>query len=62
MAALEKDIAAFHAKLSDGAFYARDPKGFAAASAKLGEAQAALDAAEARWLELEMLREALERQ
>ena len=62
LAALEKDIAAFHLKLSDSAFYARDPKGFAATSAKLSEAQAVLDAAEARWLELEMLREELERQ
>ncbi len=62
MAALEKDIATFHAKLADGAFYTRDPKGFAATSAGLGEVRAALDAAEARWLELEMLREELERQ
>ena len=52
---------ALHAKLSDSAFYARDPKGFAAASAQLVEAQTALASAEERWLELEMLREELER-
>jgi ATP-binding cassette subfamily F protein uup len=62
MATLEKDIAALHARLADSAFYARDPKGFAAASAKLGTAQSELAAAEERWLELEMLREELERQ
>jgi ATP-binding cassette subfamily F protein uup len=62
MAALEKDIAVLHTKLADSAFYARDPKGFAAASAKLVEAQSELAAAEERWLELEMLREELERQ
>jgi ATP-binding cassette subfamily F protein uup len=59
---MEKDIAVLHAKLSDSGFYARDQKGFATASAKLVEAQGALAAAEERWLELEMLREELERQ
>jgi len=60
MAGLGKDIAALHARLSDAAFYARDPAGFSAASEKLRAAQAALDEAEARWLELELLREGLE--
>ncbi len=62
IAALEKGIAILHAKLSDSQFYARDPEGFAAVSAKLVEAQAALASAEERWLELEMLREDLARQ
>ena len=61
IAELEKDIGVLHAKLSDGEFYVRDPKGFAAASTKLVETQTALASAEERWLELEMLREELER-
>ena len=39
--------------------YRRDAKAFAAKSARLGAAQAELDAAETEWLELEMLREEL---
>lgn len=62
IAALEKDIGVLRAKLSDSQFYTRDPNGFSAASAKLVEAEAALASAEERWLELEMLREELERQ
>ena len=61
MTALEKDIAALHEKLGAADFYARDPKGFAAASAKLEAAQAELASSEERWLELEMLREELAR-
>jgi len=59
MAALEKEIASLHALLADAAFYARDPKGFAAATAKLEKAVADLMSAEERWLELESLREEL---
>ncbi len=59
---LEKEIAALHVRLADSAFYARDPKGFAAATAKLEDAQRALGQAEERWLELESLREELARQ
>jgi ATP-binding cassette subfamily F protein uup len=62
IAALEKGIGLLQTKLSDGEFYARDPKGFATVSAKLVEAQATLASAEERWLELEMLREELEQQ
>jgi ABC transport system ATP-binding/permease protein len=62
IAKLEKDIGVLHAQLSDSALYARDPKKFTAMSAKLVEAQAALASAEERWLDLEMLREELERQ
>jgi ATP-binding cassette subfamily F protein uup len=60
--ALEKEIAALHTQLTDSAFYLRDPKGFAAASARLEEAQTELAMAEERWLELEILREELARQ
>lgn len=62
MTALEKSIATLHAKLSDAGLYERDPKTFAAASAKLVDAQASLASAEERWLELEMLREEAERE
>jgi ATP-binding cassette subfamily F protein uup len=62
MAALEKEIGALHAAVADADFYARDPKGFAAASAKLQGAQNALASAEERWLELEALREQLAQQ
>ncbi len=58
--ALEREIHALTARVSAADFYARDPKGFAAATAKLGELQATLAASEERWLELEMLREELE--
>jgi ABC transport system ATP-binding/permease protein len=47
-------------RLSDAAFYARDPAGFAKVSAELAEIRAQKDADEERWLALEMEREALE--
>ena len=61
MAALMEEIAELQERLSDGAFYARDPDGFLKRSSRLSEAQAELAAAEERWLELEMRREELER-
>jgi ATP-binding cassette subfamily F protein uup len=61
IAALEKEIARLHEMLSDAAFYTRDPQAFSAASAELSSAEAALSRAEERWLELEVLREELER-
>jgi ATP-binding cassette subfamily F protein uup len=61
IASLETEIATLQTRLSDAGFYARDAKSFAAASAKLEQAQAALSAAEERWLELEALREELAR-
>jgi len=61
IAALEGEIATLHIELADNSFYGRNPKGFAAASAKLEEAQTALSSAEERWLELETLREELAR-
>ncbi|MDX2159086.1 MAG: ATP-binding cassette domain-containing protein [Hyphomicrobiaceae bacterium] len=60
MAGLEKEIAALTRKLASADLFTRDPKGFAAATERLGAAQAELAAAEERWLELEMLREDLE--
>ncbi|HEX3667075.1 MAG TPA: ATP-binding cassette domain-containing protein [Rhizomicrobium sp.] len=62
MTALEKTIAALHAKLSDAGLYERDPNTFAEASVRLVGAQALLSSAEERWLELEMLREEAERE
>ncbi len=57
IAALETEMTALEAKLADGGFYARDFKGFTAATARLDAARAERDAAEHQWLELEMLRE-----
>ena len=59
MDALHAEMAALNEALADPALYTRDPKGFAAKTARLGAAQAELDAAETEWLELEMLREEL---
>ena len=57
---LEKDIQMLRAKLADDGLYARDPDAFAAAAAKLNASEAEKAASEARWLELDMLREAIE--
>ena len=54
---LVAEMAAIEAKLADPAFYGRDPEGFAKQSARLTAAQAEHEAAEERWLELEMLKE-----
>ena len=59
--ALEKEIGRLHDILAAPDLYARDPKKFADASAKLEAAQKDLSESEERWLELEMLREELER-
>jgi ABC transport system ATP-binding/permease protein len=58
---LHAEIGTLRAALADDGLYARDPKAFAATAAKLSRAEADLAAAEERWLELEMLREAVER-
>ena len=58
--ALETQVGELRALLSDDSLYARDAKAFAVLAAKLAAAQAELSAAEEQWLELEMLREALE--
>ena len=54
--ALHAEMAALDRALADPGLYARDPKGFAAKTARIGAAQAELDAAETEWLELEMLK------
>ncbi|MCQ8240635.1 ABC-F family ATP-binding cassette domain-containing protein [Rhizosaccharibacter radicis] len=60
MAGREKEIARLRGVLADADLYRRDAGGFAKATAALEAAEAALAADEERWLELEMLREALE--
>jgi ABC transport system ATP-binding/permease protein len=57
--ALSAEIAALERRLAEPDFYGRDPKGFAAATARLGAATADRSAAEERWLELEEKRERL---
>ncbi len=59
IAALETEMAALEAKLGDASLYTRDPKAYAAASARLDAARQEKDDAEHQWLELEMLREEL---
>ena len=56
---LEKEIAAFEARLADAGLFARDPKAFNAAIAGLDKARAEKDAAETEWLEIEEKRAAL---
>jgi ATP-binding cassette subfamily F protein uup len=57
--ALQAEMVAINEVLADSTLYVRDPKAFAAKSARLGAAQAELDTAETEWLELEMLKEEL---
>ena len=55
----EAEITRLRAILADPGLYGRDPAGFGKITAALEEREAALRAAEERWLELEMLRESL---
>ncbi|HUO94116.1 MAG TPA: ATP-binding cassette domain-containing protein [Rhizomicrobium sp.] len=57
--ALEQQQATLQASLSDRGLYARDPKAFAGLAEKLAQVKAELEAAEERWLELEMRRQEL---
>ena len=57
--ALHREMASLNETLADATLYSRDPKAFAAKSARLAAAQTDLDAAETEWLELEMLKEEL---
>ena len=57
---LEAEIAGLNERLAAPDFFVRDPDGFAAGAARLQAAKAEIEAAEARWLELESLRESLE--
>ncbi len=61
MAALETRIAALQATLDDPTLFARDRKVFDETSQALARAQAGLAAAEEKWLQLELLREDIER-
>ena len=58
--ALGDAIAALQTRMADSGFYAQDPAGFDKAAAELQAKQDKLAEAEARWLELEMLREEIE--
>ncbi|HTO79811.1 MAG TPA: ABC transporter ATP-binding protein, partial [Methylocystis sp.] len=58
--ALREERAALEALLADPALYAKDPKKFAAAGARLEAAQIELAEAEERWLELEIRREEID--
>jgi ATP-binding cassette subfamily F protein uup len=58
LAAAQAAIDAVETWLADPGLYARDPEGFHAATAELERRRAELAALEARWLELEELREA----
>jgi len=60
IAKLEADIATLEAELAGPDLYAKDPAAFTAASERLAAAQSALAAAEEQWLELELMRAALE--
>ena len=60
MAKLQKEIAKQQKRMEDPELFTKDRKTFDAASAAIAKAQAELDAAEERWLALEMLREEIE--
>jgi ATP-binding cassette subfamily F protein uup len=60
IAKLQAAITVLQRKLSDPNLYRRDPANFAKTTAALNQAQAELASNEERWLELEMLREAME--
>ena len=60
MECLQAEIGRLQAKLADADLYRRDPAAFQKASDALTRAADDLAAAEERWLELEMMREALE--
>lgn len=58
MARAGAEIAGVEARLADAGLFARDPPGFARATAELERRRAELAALEERWLELEGMREA----
>ena len=60
MATLQAEIAKFQRVLSDAALYTRDPMKFRKTTEALTRAETELAQAEERWLELELLREAVE--
>jgi ATP-binding cassette subfamily F protein uup len=60
MAKLQGEIATLQQRLADPALFTRDRKSFDEISAALVKAQTELQAAEERWLELEIIREEIE--
>ena len=58
--AVSGQVAVLEKKLSDPAFFNRDPNGFNKASAELEKLRAEIDAMEHEWLELEMLKSQIE--
>ena len=61
IAALTAEIASLETKLTDSALFTGNPAQFQKAAARLEQAKAEFSSSEHRWLELEMLREELER-
>jgi len=59
IATLRAEAATLQSKLDDPQYYARDRTAFEQTSAALGDLQRRIEAAEAQWLELEILREEL---
>ena len=57
---LQQNIAILQKQLDDPTLYARDRKAFDAASAAIAKAHSELEAAEEKWLALEILREEIE--
>jgi ATP-binding cassette subfamily F protein uup len=57
---LAAKVRALHGRLDDPGLYARDRKSFEETSAALAATETELAASEAKWLELEMLREEIE--
>ncbi len=60
IAKLQKEAAALQSKLDDPDFYVRDRVGFETTTAKLGELQHQIAAAEEQWLALEIMREEMQ--
>ncbi len=60
IAETEGKIAALEQKMSDPAFYTKDPDGFSKVAGQLEGLRASLAGMEEEWLELEMLREEIE--
>ena len=60
IAETEGKIAALEDKMSDPAFYTKDPDGFSKVAGQLEGLRAGLSTMEEEWLELEMLREEIE--
>ena len=60
MAELQKKIAFLQGRLDEADFFTRDPDGFQKVIDGLAKAETSLEKAEEKWLELEVLREAVE--